>query len=194
VFTSGSTWNATCVHRLRHSVPSCAPSVVFILLLELVVSETTVKRNPLMTLAARVRSQEFARFLKFAIVGGSGVVVNMGMLWLGKVFIFNAMSHQSAIAWAGFFAIAISILTNFLLNDGWTWSDRRADGVRAFLVRMGKYVLVASVAGVVQWLILQGFVHVGVHYLLSNLVGIAAGIVMNYCANNWWTFRSIAEE
>ena len=151
---------------------------------------TAKQANAQNGLLDRVRSQEFVRFLKFATVGGSGVVVNMGVLWIATVYVFGSLPHTTAVAWAGFLAIAISILTNFLLNDMWTWGDRRGTGASPFAVRLGKYVLVASIAGVVQWVILQGLVHVSVHYMLANFVGIAAGIAINYVANNWWTFRS----
>lgn len=151
-------------------------------------------RGKLTSLVERFAGPELVRFIKFAIVGGSGVVVNMGVLWASKNYVFDALPHQTAVAWAGFLAIAISIVTNFLLNDAWTWGDRRQSGAAAFFSRFLKYVLVASIAGVVQWLVLTGLVHVGVHYLLANMVGIGAGIVINYCANNWWTFRAIADD
>ena len=155
--------------------------------------DASAKRtNTLTGLIERARSPEFVRFLKFAAVGGSGVVVNMGVLWIATVYVFASLPHTTAVAWAGFWAIAISILTNFLLNDMWTWGDRRGAGASPFAVRLGKYVLVASIAGVVQWVVLQGLVHVGIHYMLANFVGIAAGIAINYVANNWWTFRARA--
>jgi len=141
-------------------------------------------------LGARLRSPETMRFVKFAAVGGSGVVVNMGVLWLGKNYVFASLAHASAVAWAGALAIAVSIVSNFVLNDGWTWRDREKRGTAHFFERLGKYVAVASVAGVVQWLVLQGGVWLGLHYLLANFVGIGAGIVINYFLNNYWTFRA----
>ncbi|MDX9720369.1 MAG: GtrA family protein [Myxococcota bacterium] len=153
-------------------------------------SDATVKSNVLVQVIDRLRSPEMMRFVKFAIVGGSGVVVNMGVLWFAKNFLFHNMTLSSAIGWAGFLAIAVSIVTNFLLNDAWTWGDRRQLGLTAFTTRFGKYVMVASIAGVVQWLVLQGLVQLGLHYLLSNMVGIGAGICLNFFLNNWWTFRA----
>ena len=152
--------------------------------------------------------QRSARFFKFALVGGSGVVVNQLMLWLGVSVLFVSWPDKQAIALASFVAIGVSILTNFVLNDAWTWGDR--DKASPWLFRFIKYALVASVAGGVQWIVLLALVDADLHTwmaaqlgldglrdagaLLANFVGIAAGIVINYFANNWWTFRAIEEE
>jgi len=158
------------------------------------VEQKEVANNVISGLRQRLRSKDFGRFGKFAIVGGSGVVVNMAGLWLGKNFIFTAMPLAQAVAWAGALAIAVSIITNFALNDLWTWGDREKLGFFHFIRRFSKYVMVASFSGIVQWLILQGLVHLGFYYLLANFVGIGVGVVINYCANNWWTFRAISHE
>lgn len=130
------------------------------------------------------------RFFRFAVVGGSGVVVNMLMLWLGVTYFFAAWG-ESTLGVAGAFAIGVSIITNFLLNDVWTWGDRDKHGLSHFMQRMGKYVFVASIAGVVQWVVLIALSkQLGIAYLLANLVAIAAGIVINYVANNAWTFKN----
>jgi len=88
----------------------------------------------------------------------------------------------------------VAILTNFLLNDAWTWRDRRkAAGGAGFLVRLGQYYLVASVAGVVQWSLLKLLTEsAGLHFLLSNLLGVIAGLAINFVVNNLWTFRDRA--
>ena len=87
-------------------------------------------------------------------------------------------------------AVIVSILTNFFLNDGWTWRDRRAQGT-SMLLRLAKYYLVAGIAG---------FVQIGIQYTLSitfglnahlaNFTGIGAGIFINFFVNNLWTFRA----
>ena len=71
-----------------------------------------------------------SRFFRFALVGSSGIVVNNGILWLlvslvGLPFYF-----------CSFIAIEASIITNFLLNDTWTWSDRRQS---PFYLRFFRY-------------------------------------------------------
>ena len=59
------------------------------------------------------------RLIKFAIVGTSGVVVNLGLLyilveWFGLYYMLAAV-----------ISIGSSVLSNFILNDKWTWRDRK---------------------------------------------------------------------
>lgn len=56
-------------------------------------------------------------FIKFALVGGSGVIVNLGTLAVLRQFSFSD-SLASALA------IEVSIASNFLLNEKWTFRDQ----------------------------------------------------------------------
>src|SRR3712207_9152129 len=59
------------------------------------------------------------RFWKFALVGASGVMVNnLTLITLAEYFHANKV-----IAWM--FAVGLSILSNFLLNNAFTWRDVR---------------------------------------------------------------------
>ncbi|MFP4458872.1 MAG: GtrA family protein [Candidatus Zixiibacteriota bacterium] len=118
-------------------------------------------------------------FGKFAIVGISGIVVNQGLLVLLK----EAFDVRTAIA--GIIAIELSIITNFLLNNFWTWKDNQ---VGSFWVRFLKYHLVTSVSGGINYLILLLLTHLGMHYFIANLAGIAFGMVINFFLNHFWTF------
>lgn len=130
------------------------------------------------------RSGELLRFLKFGLVGASGIVVNEGLLWLltelgGLVYLLS-----SAIS------IEASIVSNFLLNDFFTFRDRRSPGTQARAKRLGKFNIV-SLAGLavnlgMLWLLTEVF---GVYYLLSNLAGIGLAFLWNYGLNTWWTWR-----
>ena len=56
-------------------------------------------------------------FLKFGAVGGSGVIVNLAFLagfrWIGF--------HDSL---SSALAIEVSIISNFILNERWTFKER----------------------------------------------------------------------
>jgi dolichol-phosphate mannosyltransferase len=130
------------------------------------------------------RTGELARFIKFCLVGASGVGVNMGLLWLltevgGLFYLLSAA-----------ISIETSIITNFLLNNYFTFADRRQPGIKSLLNLLLKFNLV-SLAGLginlgILWLLTEAL---GIFYLLSNLVGIAAATLWNYLVNNWWTWR-----
>jgi dolichol-phosphate mannosyltransferase len=130
------------------------------------------------------RKGELLRFLKFCLVGGSGVLVNMGLLWLltelaGLFYLLSAA-----------ISIETSIISNFILNDYFTFRDRRSPTAKSFLNRLLKFNLV-SLAGLglnmgVLWLLTEVF---GMYYLLSNLCGIAVATLWNYLVNTWWTWK-----
>lgn len=128
------------------------------------------------------RRRELIRFIKFCVVGGSGVLVNMGLLWLLTEFAGLYYLLSSAIG------IETSIITNFILNNFFTFSDRRSEGL--FLKRLLRFNLV-SLAGLGINMALLWFLTsvLGVYYLISNLFGIAAATLWNYLVNVLWTWR-----
>jgi dolichol-phosphate mannosyltransferase len=130
------------------------------------------------------RSGEIIRFVKFIAVGFSGVGVNEGLLWILKDFAGLPLLVSSAIA------IETSIITNYTLNDIFTFRDRRIRGFRFFLTRMVKFNIVSLVGVGINLGLLYLFTEVfGVYYLVSNLIGIAVAFLWNYLFNNWWTWR-----
>ena len=133
-------------------------------------------------------SKEQRRFLKFCTVGASGVPVNLLFLWIGHNWIFTALEPQLRVPLASGLGFLVSVLTNFLLNDFWTWSDRdKQQG--SMLGRCLRFYLVSSAGGAIQVGCATGLHHVGLHYLLAQLCGIALATAINYVVNNIWTFR-----
>jgi dolichol-phosphate mannosyltransferase len=122
------------------------------------------------------------RLLKFAVVGLSGVIVNMGMLYLLTEYLGLLYIISSIIA------IEISIISNFFLNDLWTWKDRVK---KRFLERFFQYhISVGLTAILANWLILLILTEFfNIYYLISNLIGIAVGTFANFVVNDLWTFQ-----
>lgn len=126
-------------------------------------------------------STEIQRFIRFGLVGGSGVGVNAGILWILTDFANLDPKIGSLIA------IEISILTNFMLNDYWTWGDRHS---KPFISRIFQYhTAVAFSALVVNWgLLVLLTTQFQFHYQLANLIGIATGMFLNFVVNHFWTY------
>ncbi|RQW06719.1 phospholipid carrier-dependent glycosyltransferase [candidate division KSB1 bacterium] len=121
------------------------------------------------------------RFLKFALVGGTGVIVNNGVLWLLAEFTTLPFYLCS------FIAIELSILTNFLLNDAWTWRDKREGHLLSRLYRYNASTAFSSLfINMTVLLFLKEWL--GMPYLLANLIGIGCGVVFNFLANSVWTY------
>ena len=140
--------------------------------------------------ALRARTTpEQRRFIKFCVVGGSGVVVNLAFVWVGRI-IAEDWSPGPRDAFASALGILVSVLGNFLLNDLWTWGDR-AKGARRrdFMTRALSYYVVSGAAVVIQYGVAMGL-RMWLDWLiyLAQAVGIVLGTGVNYVANNRWTF------
>ncbi len=126
--------------------------------------------------------------MRFAVVGVSGIVVNLAFVWLGKEVFFQGLETDLADGLASGLGIVVSIFTNFLLNDGWTWSDRQK---RPFATRLGMYYLGAAAAAGLQFALFALLRYwLGVHVYLAQLSGIALGTLSNYVVNNYWVFKN----
>jgi dolichol-phosphate mannosyltransferase len=119
--------------------------------------------------------------MRFLVVGASGVLVNMAALVLLKEGL------GLPLALASLLAIELSILSNFALNNRWTWGDRRSTSLSRRLIQ---YHTVAGFTGLTaNWgllVLLAGLF--SVDYRLANLAGIAVGVALNFALNHWWTF------
>ncbi|MFA5944363.1 MAG: GtrA family protein [Candidatus Thermoplasmatota archaeon] len=118
------------------------------------------------------------RFLRFALVGASGVVVNALLLLL-----LVERLHQPVLL-ASLLSIEVSTLSNWFLNRSWTWKDR-AGGWAS----LGRYHAVAVGGMAIQWTVLAVAVHaMDLHYLLGSLLGVGAATAWNFLGNDRLAF------
>jgi dolichol-phosphate mannosyltransferase len=122
------------------------------------------------------------RFIKFAIVGCSGVVVDM--------CIFYWLSDPSRLGWgitrSKTIAASASIVNNFLWNDLWTFRDiaQQQRGLGAILKRFIKFTVIC-LSGLVLNVVLLNFLF---NYLLidryiANLISIGVVSLWNFWIN-----------
>jgi dolichol-phosphate mannosyltransferase len=130
------------------------------------------------------------RFLRFAVVGGSGVVINEAV-FAGVYHLGTTLSAPVRLNVAAVLGFCVSMVSNFFLNSAWTWGDRKRDpGLASLAARLGSYTAVALIALGVQLAVLNALVGFDLlPPLVANLVGIGAGTVVNFVVNNFWTFR-----
>jgi len=128
-----------------------------------------------------LRSSGANTFLKFCVVGLSGVLVNEGLLWVLTAVV--GLPYQiSAI-----FAIEVSILSNFTFNELWTFKGRTGG---RFPKRMLKFNLACAIGSAANYVVLLALTRfANLHYLLSNLVGIAFGTLWNFFLSTTWVWR-----
>ena len=118
---------------------------------------------------------EAGRFLKFCLVGLSGVFVNLGILTL-LVEIF----HQDKDGIAYIIAILISILTNFSINSIFTYSDKRSESRRESIRRMIYYYLISGFVMLFNYAIYRFCLSFGIFYLLSAFIAIIFATGLNF--------------
>lgn len=148
------------------------------------------------------------QFVKFALVGASGVLVNLAvfiivlLLWelvAGRLHGGADLSHYihaavvksahaiptAALYLANALGFMVSVITNYYLNRRWTFrsSGRVATEFPRFVA-----VSVLAYAGNVGVLTLCRS-HFGLSAVVSQIIAIAAVMPFNYILNKLWSFR-----
>ena len=117
------------------------------------------------------------RFLKFGIVGLSGLVIDFSITWLLK----EKLKIHRYIASSTGFIIAAS--TNYFLNRIWTFesSDPR------ILMQYGSFVIISIIGLGINNLFLYLFEKKFPFYV-AKLFAIGVTMIWNFLANNYITF------
>ena len=131
------------------------------------------------------------RFFRFAVVGSSGTVVNLCVLYAAQEWLFAAVTPPVLrLNLSLGLAIAVATINNFWWNRVWTWHDRRVHVTTALPLQFGQYALATWLGTFLQFT-LTNLLAVRFHYLIANLVAIAVASVCNFLANDAWTFGRI---
>ena len=144
-------------------------------------------------------SKERSRFLRFALVGLIGALIDFGVM--------NLLSHftNMPLVYAGTISFVCAVISNFTWNRYWTYPDSRS---RPIMHQLGMFFLVNS-AGVLIRIPILHFVEpplltafenamrlnvASADFLARNsTLALAVGIVMlwNYFINRHWTYNDI---
>jgi dolichol-phosphate mannosyltransferase len=139
------------------------------------------------------------RYIKFGLVGASGTVVNMAVLYVAQEYLFSAIADPRQRLYASLaLAIAVATVNNFTWNRLWTWADRvkaahahyqHLEHTRFSVVagQLGRYALASWVGIGLQYGLTLWLAH-SLHYLLANVIAIVVASVSNFLANDRWTF------
>jgi dolichol-phosphate mannosyltransferase len=144
-------------------------------------------------LRLRLSTLPINRFVRFGIVGASGVVVDMGMLFL--------LSDPTMLAWgltrSKLIASELAIVNNFIWNDAWTFRDVSSHqrGFRQRLRRFGKFQLIC-LAGVALNAVLLNlqFNLLGMNRYVANAIAIVVVTGWNFWLNLKLSWRAAEPE
>lgn len=124
--------------------------------------------------------ERISTFVKFGIVGASGIIVNNGILWL--------LTHQGLgdVA-SSVIATETAIITNFIGNSVWTWSHHREGSWgKRFLLFQG----ISVFAGILTVGLFWSFKNLlGMPLLIANTAAIGITFLVNYALNSTFTWR-----
>lgn len=146
-----------------------------------------------------ISSKERKRFVKFALVGTLGALIDFGVM--------NLLSHftNMSLVYAGTISFICAVISNFIWNRIWTYPESRS---RPLINQLGMFFLV-NLAGVVIRIPTLHYLEPPVlHFFESALhssyraaefyaknltLASAVGIVMiwNFFVNRYWTYNDI---
>jgi dolichol-phosphate mannosyltransferase len=131
------------------------------------------------------------RFIFFAIVGAIGIAVNLGVFYFALfVWPHPAIDPKIFFSEAKAVATLFATVSNFLLNNGLTYRDRRLKGlgmVRGFL----GFCLISAVGALTDVGLasqLYGTDHQT--WLVAGLAGAVMGVLWNYAMSSMFIWRT----
>ena len=148
------------------------------------------------------------RYVKFGLVGASGTVVNLVVLYLAHHFLFDSIEEPGSRPYFSLaLAIAIATVNNFTWNRLWTWADRvQANASNpqqgpGLLGQFARYTAASWFGIGLQYALtlwftdalreLAPWLAASLRPLVANVAAIVIASVANFLANDWWTFRRV---
>lgn len=125
------------------------------------------------------------RWLRFNLVGGLGIAIQLGSLAILKDLLHVQYLAATAIA------VEVAVLHNFAWHCRYTWRDRPG-GRRDTLLRLVRFHLGNGAISIIGNLVLMRLLAggLGLHYLIANAVSIAVCSFANFAAGEWFVFRT----
>ena len=125
------------------------------------------------------------RWLKFNLVGGIGIAVQLATLWV------LLHGFHCSYLWATALAVETAVLHNFFWHHHFTWADRVSGHWRDIARRLLHFNLtngaVSIVGNVILMRMLAGAFHLPV--LSANMPSIASCSILNFFLSETYVFR-----
>lgn len=136
-----------------------------------------------------VKPVELTRFIKFALVGALGMVVDLTVLTLSREVLGLPLMVAVAL---GFSA---AVVNNFTWNRRWTFPESRE---RPFASQLVQFTVVNLIGLAINEVIVLGLHSVFTTalpdppaYLVAKVIAIGVVLFWNYGANRIWTYKGI---
>ena len=129
------------------------------------------------------------QFVKFAVVGAIGTVVNLAVLKLTLLLWgqFNESTPFAVEAFASGLAFAVAVVNNYLLNRWWTFRSSGTMGTEFV-----KFLVVSICGLALNELVFWVFrAQLNLNVFVSQLLAIACVLPFNFVVNKLWSFRGL---
>ena len=123
-------------------------------------------------------------FLRFALVGAAGFVVNEAALWVALHYLHLGKD----VAW--FFAFVPAVTFTWWGNRSFTFREHASTGARAMLHEWVRFVATNSFGALVNLVVYELLIHLtAASPLLALACGVLAGMVFNFTLSKRFVFR-----
>lgn len=135
------------------------------------------------------RWRSVIRWMKFNLVGGVGIGVQLVTLW-----IVTSVGVSYMIATA--LAVEAAVLHNFAWHERFTWADRHNGALVDSIRRLLRFNLTTGLVSIVGNLLLMRLLVGGSHLkpMVANLISIAVCSLANFLVSDRWVFRAAPVE
>lgn len=177
---------------------------------------------PIASVAQRVggsRSREVERFIKFAIVGAIGAVIDFMTLSILQATVLSPVEPNKdlKVAVASTIAFLAAVTSNFIWNRYWTYPDSRSRSMRRQMAQftfinlvgwLGRTIWISSayawLGAMLMPILLPEIQVFRPAYVPSHsaeaklgtmaawLIGVCIVMVWNFLANRYWTYNDVA--
>jgi len=122
----------------------------------------------------------FWKFLKFGVVGFSGVFVDFGFTYVCKEWIKIPKYVANAIGFS------IAATSNYLFNRIWTFHSHNPEMLMEFSQFFGISLIGLGINTLILWILVSKYKK---HFYLSKLFAIGVVTIWNFLANYFITFN-----
>ena len=121
------------------------------------------------------------RFVIFALVGGSGIVVHLLVLWFANL-------AGASFTVANPIAVVAAMTWNFVLNNVITYRDQRLRG-SAFVTGLISFYAIGALGAVANVGIGDALFNQGRSWWLAGIAGALIGVIWNFTMSSFFTWR-----
>lgn len=141
-------------------------------------------------------SKEMERFLKFAVVGTIGFIVDFGTL----TFLVEVGGLEPV--FANVFSFSAAVMSNFMFNRYWTYPDSRSKNI---MKQLGQFALVNILGLTINTMLLLALSHpfdilfewteipvlLDRGYIPAKMGATVIVLFWNFFVNRYWTYNDV---